>query len=207
VRLDPGAVPQAQESRQRGPADRRPLDPHIHVRRGLPGGRPPRGGGVPYPPVRRARPPRRPSVRVYVGGCGQWRDLPEWPPPNACTRSWYFSPDGTLGEQPPAQAGTSSFRYDSSDPTPSTGGPVLSGTAGSVDNTCLEARPDVLTFATAPLAGGPGDPRPGQRPPAAPLRQPAPRRVRPAVRCRPRRNLAEHLRRPDPASGRRALSA
>ena len=31
------------------------------------------------------------------------------------------------------------------------GGPVLSGTAGSVDNARLEARPDVLTFTSAPL--------------------------------------------------------
>jgi uncharacterized protein len=95
--------------------------------------------------------PAGPPVRVYVSGCGQWRDLPEWPPPKACTRSWYLSPDGALSEQPPAQAGTSSFRYDPSDPTPSIGGAVLSGTAGSVDNTRLEERPDVLTFTTAPL--------------------------------------------------------
>jgi uncharacterized protein len=95
--------------------------------------------------------PAGPPVRMHVGGCGRWRDLPEWPPPHASTRSWYLSPDGTLGDQPPAQAGSSSFRYDPSDPTPSAGGPVLSGTAGSVDNTRLEGRPDVLTFTTAPL--------------------------------------------------------
>jgi putative CocE/NonD family hydrolase len=90
-------------------------------------------------------------VRVHVGGSGQWRDLPGWPPPQARARLWYLGAGGTLGDQPPAQAGSSSFRYDPSDPTPSTGGPVLSGTAGSVDNTRLEARPDVLTFTTAPL--------------------------------------------------------
>lgn len=95
--------------------------------------------------------PAGPPVRVHVGGCGQWRDLLEWPPPQARARPWYLGPDGTLGGQPPAQAGSSSFRYDPSDPTPSTGGPVLSGTAGSVDNTRLEARPDVLTFTTEPL--------------------------------------------------------
>lgn len=99
------------------------------------------------------RTPAGPPVRMYVGGCGQWRDLPEWPPPQACTRSWYLSPDGTLGDQPPSQAGASSFRYDPSDPTPSIGGPVLSGSVGSVDNTRLEERPDVLTFTSAPLTG------------------------------------------------------
>jgi uncharacterized protein len=104
--------------------------------------------------ARLSGPPGRPAVppvRVHVGGCGQWRDLPEWPPPQARGRPWYLGPDGALGDQPPAQAGSSSFRYDPSDPTPSAGGPVLSGAAGSVDNTRLEARGDVVTFTTAPL--------------------------------------------------------
>jgi len=95
--------------------------------------------------------PAGPPVRVHVGGSGQWRDLAQWPPPQARTRTWYLGADGALGGQPPAQAGSSSFRYDPSGPTPSIGGPVLSGTAGSVDNTPLEARSDVLTFTTAPL--------------------------------------------------------
>jgi uncharacterized protein len=95
--------------------------------------------------------PAEPPVRVHVGGSGQWRDLAQWPPPQARARTWYLGADGALGGQPPAQAGSSSFRYDPSGPTPSIGGPVLSGTAGSVDNTRLEARPDVLTFTTAPL--------------------------------------------------------
>lgn len=90
-------------------------------------------------------------VRVHVGGSGQWRDLPDWPPSQARSHLWYLGPDGSLGDQLPAQAGSSSFRYDPADPTPSVGGPVLSGTAGSVDNARLEARPDVLTFTSAPL--------------------------------------------------------
>ncbi len=90
-------------------------------------------------------------VRVHVGGSGQWRDLPEWPPPHASDRPWYLHADGALRDQPPAQAGTSSFRYDPSDPTPSIGGPLMAGNAGSVDNGSLEARADVLTFTSAPL--------------------------------------------------------
>lgn len=96
--------------------------------------------------------PAGPPVRVHVGGSGRWRDLPQWPPPQARARAWYLGPGGGLGRQPLAQAGTSSFRYDPADPTPSAGGPVLSGRAGSVDNARLEARPDVLTFTTAPLS-------------------------------------------------------
>jgi uncharacterized protein len=95
--------------------------------------------------------PAGPPVRVHVGGCGQWRDLPEWPPPQARDQPWYLDADGSLRDQPPVQAGSSSFRYDPSDPTPSIGGPVLSGTAGAVDNGDLEARADVLTFTSAPL--------------------------------------------------------
>lgn len=95
--------------------------------------------------------PADPPVRVYVGGCGQWRDLPEWPPPQVRTQSWYLHADATLRDQPSAQAGSSPFRYDPSDPTPSIGGPVLSRDAGAVDNSSLEARADVLTFTGAPL--------------------------------------------------------
>jgi uncharacterized protein len=43
------------------------------------------------------------------------------------------------------------FRYDPADPTPSAGGQLLSGKAGSVDDRRLEARDDVLVFTSAPL--------------------------------------------------------
>jgi uncharacterized protein len=44
------------------------------------------------------------------------------------------------------------FRYDPADPTPSVGGRIMSmRNAGSLDNTALEARGDVVTFTTAPL--------------------------------------------------------
>jgi putative CocE/NonD family hydrolase len=95
--------------------------------------------------------PDGPPVRVHVGGSGQWRDLPGWPP-EVQARTWYLDADRTLRDQPPARAGTSSLRYDPADPTPSVGGPVMSGRSGSVDNRALEARPDVLTFTSAPLA-------------------------------------------------------
>jgi putative CocE/NonD family hydrolase len=95
--------------------------------------------------------PEGPPVRIHVGGCGQWRDLPAWPPPQVRAQSWYLDAGGALRGQPPEQAGSSSFRYDPSDPTPSVGGPLLSGNAGSVDNGDLERRADVLTFTSIPL--------------------------------------------------------
>jgi putative CocE/NonD family hydrolase len=99
-------------------------------------------------------PAERPTqpVRVYVGGSGEWHDLPGWPPPQARARRWYPGAGGTLRTEPPAQPGSSSFCYDPADPTPSIGGPVLSRQAGAVDNRRLEARPDVLVFTSEPLA-------------------------------------------------------
>jgi hypothetical protein len=43
------------------------------------------------------------------------------------------------------------YRYDPADPTPSIGGPVLLAREPVVDNSELEARPDVVTYSTAPL--------------------------------------------------------
>lgn len=96
--------------------------------------------------------PHQPA-RVYVGGCREWRELPDWPPP-AVTRTWYPDSGGQLRTEPPARQSLSSFRYDPADPTPSAGGPVMnSRTSGAVPNKALEARADVLVFTSEPLAG------------------------------------------------------
>ncbi|MFH9421906.1 CocE/NonD family hydrolase [Streptomyces sp. NPDC017529] len=94
---------------------------------------------------------REERVRVHVGGRREWHDLAEWPPA-AADRRWYLAGDGTLSDRAPAAAPPPAFRYDPADPTPSVGGPLLSGKAGPRDNASLEARDDVLTFTTAPLA-------------------------------------------------------
>jgi uncharacterized protein len=91
-------------------------------------------------------------VRVHVGGCDEWRDLPDWPPPQRISQPWYLTADGGLGPAPPAAAGSSSFRYDPADPTPSVGGQLLTSKAGPADNKALEARADVLVFTSAPLS-------------------------------------------------------
>jgi uncharacterized protein len=95
-------------------------------------------------------------VRVHVGEIGakgQWRDLPDWPPPAAVAQSWHLHPDGTLTDSP--GDGTSSFRYDPNDPTPSVGGPRMDSNGfGPKDNGKLEARDDVLVF-TSPVFGEP----------------------------------------------------
>jgi uncharacterized protein len=102
--------------------------------------------------ARGAEPPPRGPVRLYVMGEGAWREFASWPPPGYSPQPFYLGPDGALAaERPPASA-PDGFRYDPADPTPAVGGVrMVRGGAGRVDNTALEARPDVLTYTTAPL--------------------------------------------------------
>ncbi|MFJ8578786.1 CocE/NonD family hydrolase [Micromonospora sp. NPDC093277] len=99
----------------------------------------------------RPAPPRAP-VRVHVGGDGGgWRDLPDWPPPAVPTR-WHLHADRALGTAAPIPSPPDRIWYDPADPTPSLGGPLLvAQRAGKVDNRSVEARPDVLTYTSAPL--------------------------------------------------------
>ncbi len=97
----------------------------------------------------RARP-----VRIYVMGADReaWRELDSWPPPAQETR-YYLHANGRLStEAPAADSPPDNYRYDPADPTPSVGGPLLMIPSGPMDNRALEARPDVLTYTTPPLA-------------------------------------------------------
>jgi putative CocE/NonD family hydrolase len=98
--------------------------------------------------------PRTDPVRVFVTGKdgGGWRGLPDWPPAGTTERAWYLHPDSRLDSTAPDDAGGStSFRYDPADPTPSVGGRIMALSGGARDNTAVEARTDVRTFSTAPL--------------------------------------------------------
>jgi putative CocE/NonD family hydrolase len=92
------------------------------------------------------------SVRIWVGGAREWRDLATWPPPGPAPRHWYLGPGGTLSRNEPAGGPPASFRYDPADPTPSVGGAILALNAGVRDNRAVEQRPDVLVFSSEPLA-------------------------------------------------------
>jgi putative CocE/NonD family hydrolase len=98
----------------------------------------------------RGEPAKESSVRVFVGGSGQWRDLPAWPPPGSRQQSWYLAGDMTLttSDAGPGEAG---FRYDPAGPTPSVGGAIMSPRAGVRDNRPVEGRPDVLVYTSAAL--------------------------------------------------------
>jgi hypothetical protein len=97
--------------------------------------------------------PRRLPVRVWETGLNTWRGLTDWPPPTT-PRTWHLRAGARLTPEPPTAAerlSATSFRYDPLDPTPSVGGRMMATSAGSKDNTALEARADVLIFSTAQL--------------------------------------------------------
>jgi len=103
--------------------------------------------------ARGEEPPARGPVRLYVMGQDAWRDFDSWPPPGYQPRPFYLQPGGALTGEVPAASAPDRYRYDPADPTPAAGGVrMVRRGAGRVDNTALEARPDVLTYTTAPLA-------------------------------------------------------
>jgi len=102
-----------------------------------------------------ARLVRDTPVRVFVGGGGGWRDLPDFPPPGTREAVLHLQPGGGLDAPAPgadaAAAGPSRFEYDPADPTPAVGGPMLMEQRPVRDNGALEARDDVLVFTSSPL--------------------------------------------------------
>ena len=97
-------------------------------------------------------------VRVRVTGerVGDgWRALERWPPPGTGEQRLWVAAGRRLLPTPPTdvdESGADRYRYDPADPTPSLGGPLLLARQPVVDNAPLEARADVLTYTTAPLA-------------------------------------------------------
>lgn len=102
------------------------------------------GAGLPEQPV-----------RVHVGetgGPGEWRDLPDWPPPDAVIQRWHLHGGGSLVQTPPDVRTQSRFRFDPANPTPAVGGSRMDSRGfGAQRNDKLEARGDVLVFTSEPL--------------------------------------------------------
>jgi putative CocE/NonD family hydrolase len=95
---------------------------------------------------------REAPVQVFVGGAGEWQKHQSWPPGDTTTTTWYLRAAQQLTPARTADdGGTTQFRYDPADPTPSVGGRLMAPSGGAKDNRKLEARADVLTFTTAPL--------------------------------------------------------
>ncbi len=90
-------------------------------------------------------------VRAFVTGANEWRSLPDWPPPGIQPQRFYLQPGKGLAPDLPGASEPDHYRYDPADPTPAVAGPVLAGKSLPTDNRQLEARPDVLTYTSAPL--------------------------------------------------------
>jgi len=99
-------------------------------------------------------PPPGAPVRVFLQRAGSWLELDSWPPPGAVATAWYLRSSGGLSPSAPPGGGDApdTFVYDPADPTPSAGGPLLEPPGKQVDNKAIEARPDVLTYTSEPLA-------------------------------------------------------
>ncbi|WP_060887915.1 CocE/NonD family hydrolase [Streptomyces caniscabiei] len=102
--------------------------------------------------ARGEQPPQRPPVRLYVMGEESWRDFESWPPRGYEPQRFHLQPGGAMASEIPGRSEPDRYRYDPADPTPAVGGVRMdSKDRGRVDNTELEARPDVLTYSTPPL--------------------------------------------------------
>ncbi|MFJ1967438.1 CocE/NonD family hydrolase [Streptomyces sp. NPDC087903] len=101
--------------------------------------------------ARGEEPPHRAPVRLYVMGENTWRDFASWPPSGYTGQRFHLGADGSLSAELPDESAPDQYRYDPADPTPSAGGVRLVSDSGRVDNTALEARPDVLTYTTPTL--------------------------------------------------------
>jgi uncharacterized protein len=101
--------------------------------------------------ARDEQPPYRPPVRLYVMGEETWRDFDSWPPSGYAPQRWHLQPGGALGTEPPEESAPDHYRYDPTDPTPAVGGVRMVPGSPRLDNTALEARPDVLTYTTSVL--------------------------------------------------------
>ena len=106
--------------------------------------------------------------RLDHGGC--WREAGDWPLPGTQWTRLYLQPDRSLATDLPANGGAPlAFTADPFDPVPTIGGAMSSGEpvmrAGAYDQRTgpgvfgarppygpLSERPDVLSFATPPLA-------------------------------------------------------
>lgn len=97
-----------------------------------------------------------PPIKLFVMGRNRWRFEDSWPLARARAERWFVQSDGSLSPQPPSSpdAPPRAFSLDPDDPVTSTGGNLLMASTyprGPADQAKVEARPDVLTFTSAPF--------------------------------------------------------
>ena len=94
-------------------------------------------------------------IRLFVMGTNVWRDEQEWPLARTTYVPYYLAAGGALrAGASGGNGGSTTFVYDPADPVPTRGGAVLlppEFIPGPLEQSRIEARPDVLTFTTEPL--------------------------------------------------------
>lgn len=89
-------------------------------------------------------------VRVFVMGANRWREGQEWPLPGTTSRPIFLRAGGRLTwEAPSAAEAPDRYVFDPNDPVED---PHYDRGLGPHDQRGIEARPDVLTFTSEPLA-------------------------------------------------------
>ena len=108
-----------------------------------------------------------PKVRYYVMGLNQWRTSETWPPKDAAPMTFHLGSngnantshgDGVLSLTAQKTDKPDRFSYDPMKPVTSYGGNVCcQGNAvvpGSLDQSKMETRPDILVYTTEPFKDG-----------------------------------------------------
>lgn len=96
---------------------------------------------------------REKPVRLHISGLDEWREYDAYPPGPPELQTWHIGPERRLLAAPAVTPGSDFYRYDPNDPTPNLGGAIFAFTgAGALDNAPLEARDDVLSYTSDPLA-------------------------------------------------------
>ncbi len=101
------------------------------------------------------------EATVFESGSNKWRTFTAWPPKEAVTKSLYFGANGLLSVNAPRTQGNDSFVSDPAHPVPYRNRPIEptyyprgSGWPAwlTEDQRFVHNRPDVLSWATEPLA-------------------------------------------------------
>ncbi|GAA5068474.1 CocE/NonD family hydrolase [Lysobacter panacisoli] len=107
-----------------------------------------------------------PPYTFFVLNEQRWLTATQWPPAEAQMQAWYLGSrgrahgrdsDGVLSLQASRDTRSDEYLYDPLKPVPSRGGPLCctgdpKQVSGPADQREIEARDDVLTYTTAPLA-------------------------------------------------------
>lgn len=102
------------------------------------------------------KPEPQPLVRFCVTNTGQWDSTVNWPPALNALQPLYLSPGRALEAAPAADHGSDTWVSDPTDPVPTLGGQVWPLgrllQPGPADQRPVQARSDVVTYLSPPLA-------------------------------------------------------